>query len=356
MRDLQQWLEKVEVSQPPGDAAVQIMTIHKSKGLGFDAVILPGYSDKQIPDGGRYQVARGKDESGVDWLLDPPAAWVRAFYDPLEKAYEGWGADQQYEELCVLYVALTRAKRGLYVFLDQLPKSRKVSDVWKSGAHLIRQVLDDDQVFYAGDARWIEAMERRKEIKEPLAEVELGKLGKAIPLRGRRRASDGKGGVTSRTGAKFGNEVHALFEQVEWLEGAKPPKSVEKAKGPAANLVKASLKAKEIKVLFDRGRYEEEGVRVEVRNEQALEVLIEGKWVSCVIDRLVLLWGDASQLIGAEIYDYKTDDVEMEMELLGRYRQQMQTYAKAVATVFGLSDDVIKGYLVSTHLKAVLAV
>ena len=59
-REARDWIEGLEISQAPGVAAVQVMTIHKSKGLGFDVVVLPGLEDsKQVPDRGKFEVARG---------------------------------------------------------------------------------------------------------------------------------------------------------------------------------------------------------------------------------------------------------------------------------------------------------
>ena len=57
-RALRDWLAGLEISQAPGDAAVQVMTIHKSKGLGFDVVVLPELSDEQVPDRAKYNVAK----------------------------------------------------------------------------------------------------------------------------------------------------------------------------------------------------------------------------------------------------------------------------------------------------------
>jgi len=59
IRAARDWISGLEVAQAPGAAAIQVMTIHKSKGLGFDVVFIPELSDKQVPDMGYFQIARG---------------------------------------------------------------------------------------------------------------------------------------------------------------------------------------------------------------------------------------------------------------------------------------------------------
>jgi len=139
-RAARDFLAGLEIAQAPGEAAVQVMTIHKSKGLGFDVVMLPYLSDDQVPAKGNYEVAR---EPG-QWVLQPPASWVRSLYPALEKAEARWANEQRYEALCLLYVALTRAKRGLYLFLVTEPKSRgKSKESWTSPANLVRLTVGE---------------------------------------------------------------------------------------------------------------------------------------------------------------------------------------------------------------------
>jgi ATP-dependent exoDNAse (exonuclease V) beta subunit len=112
------WLERLEISQSPGDAAVQVMTIHKSKGLGFDVVILPEIPNESVPQSQYFDIARTDR-----WLAETPPKWARTLIPELREAEEQWGQNQRYEAFCTLYVALTRAKRGLYVFLEPLGRS-----------------------------------------------------------------------------------------------------------------------------------------------------------------------------------------------------------------------------------------
>jgi len=101
--------EEWDITAPPGIDAVKVMTVHKAKGLGFPVVVLLLYGQSYKSD--RWKVVRG--DAGIELLylndglaaLDPELGAAQA----AEKS-RFW-----VERLNTLYVALTRAKRELYV-------------------------------------------------------------------------------------------------------------------------------------------------------------------------------------------------------------------------------------------------
>ena len=325
-RAARDWINELEVPQAPGAAAVQVMTIHKSKGLGFDLVFLPELSDKQIPNLGDFKVARG-----ADWVLQPPADWVRNLVTELKEAEERWSEDQRYEALCVLYVALTRAKRGLYVFLPELPKSRDAEEDWRSLPQLIRRAIGGDE-FVSGDSAWTKVLPSREQV-EPVVEM---KLARKVELRPRATPSSNKKSVLT-SGAKMGEEVHLMFEEIAWLETKEIPRLPLSAAG---KLVEDALKVTEVHRLFERQK------GMQVYREQAIEVIFDGKWMTGVIDRLLV----TKDLV--TVIDFKTDAVRSADELLMRYSGQMQSYADAMKEIF---DREVECVMVSTKLKKVVS-
>lgn len=109
---------KALYSQKVTPARVQIMTIHKSKGLEFDCVMLPGLGSKSSRKNTpllRWLKLPTKDDSEL--LLMSP---MKAAHHEHCLLYNYLGQlDEQknnYERQRLLYVAVTRAKKRLYLF------------------------------------------------------------------------------------------------------------------------------------------------------------------------------------------------------------------------------------------------
>ncbi|HMN96870.1 MAG TPA: UvrD-helicase domain-containing protein [Phycisphaerales bacterium] len=140
---LEAFIEAVE-GTPVADecaAPIRIMTIHQSKGLEFDLVVLPEL-DGAIAKPGGHVAAIDRPEDG-----GPPSTiirWVdqkrREFLPARQRAiFDRQIQRAALESLSVLYVAMTRAKRGL-VMLVEPPRPRRLRESW---AALLRELLAD---------------------------------------------------------------------------------------------------------------------------------------------------------------------------------------------------------------------
>ncbi|KAF0814208.1 ATP-dependent helicase/nuclease subunit A [Andreprevotia sp. IGB-42] len=110
----------------PAADRVEIMTMHKSKGLQFDTVILPGLHRKAPPDHPpllRLEVSQGR------LLLGPIKPLAERDADPLSR-YLGERNKRRaaYELDRLLYVAATRAKRHLHL-VGELAVSSKTGEI-----------------------------------------------------------------------------------------------------------------------------------------------------------------------------------------------------------------------------------
>ncbi len=114
---LEAQLSSLYATSGSGTARVEIMTIHKSKGLEFDVVILPSLHRTGGRDSTRllrWTRLTGLDADGL--VLAPPSAKG----DDSDSVYQ-WLAELEkqrarYESQRLLYVAVTRAKRELHLF------------------------------------------------------------------------------------------------------------------------------------------------------------------------------------------------------------------------------------------------
>ncbi|HKK00711.1 MAG TPA: 3'-5' exonuclease, partial [Desulfuromonadales bacterium] len=96
------------------DGRLQVMTIHKAKGLEFDTVILPGLG--RLPRGGETPLLRWVEHSECGLLLAPIAPRDGGSRDPIYDAIGRLEKEQsEYEAGRLLYVAATRARQRLHL-------------------------------------------------------------------------------------------------------------------------------------------------------------------------------------------------------------------------------------------------
>ena len=117
---------------------IKVVTIHRSKGLGFDYVVLPLYEPKSL-DGAKRSAL-----SGEGWIMPDPGAAVAKRVPVLAEAAKARDSREWLEALCVYYVAMTRAKRSMTIVVSPPSQSaRRFSDY-------VRECLPDE----IGDRKW----------------------------------------------------------------------------------------------------------------------------------------------------------------------------------------------------------
>jgi len=104
------------------DERLQIMTIHKAKGLEFDTVIVPGLGRAPRNEDARLflwlEQPRGEDGAAADLLL-APIRQTGADEDPIYRWLRKLEAEKEHLEAGrLLYVAATRAKQRLHLLGD----------------------------------------------------------------------------------------------------------------------------------------------------------------------------------------------------------------------------------------------
>ncbi|MEA2521903.1 MAG: ATP-dependent helicase UvrD/PcrA [Actinomycetota bacterium] len=109
-------LEKEEWApvQLSDDDAVKVMTIHVAKGLEFDHVFVPGVANGRMPSK-RIQQNPAERGKSLDFELRGDAAILPTFDGVLSHFKEALQRQEVIEERRTMYVALTRARRSLWV-------------------------------------------------------------------------------------------------------------------------------------------------------------------------------------------------------------------------------------------------
>jgi len=135
------------------EARVELMTIHKSKGLEFDVVILPSMQKAGTHDNAQLLLfAERPESSGLGLILAP----IKAFAEQHDPIYGFIQREENqkvaYELSRLLYVAVTRAKHYLHLCgqyglesqqqeLKAPPKDSLLGKLWPQIAETVNQQL-----------------------------------------------------------------------------------------------------------------------------------------------------------------------------------------------------------------------
>ncbi len=140
-------IQTLEIQEAEARDAIRIMTVHQAKGLGFDMVIVCGL-DQPGRNTTTDELVLGPDKRHPQWGLLMPRKEI-AERDPLLNALkEQAEAEAKTSELCGAYVALTRAKRALYVISNALGKKTSATHFGR----LLQLVFEED--WQTGDPEW----------------------------------------------------------------------------------------------------------------------------------------------------------------------------------------------------------
>jgi len=366
------FMERHTVREPEGASVVRVMTIHKSKGLGFDVVLLPDLEGTRLDQArGGLAVHKAPDRS-VEWVLDAPPKSV-AENDPVLAAHlREAEAEAGYEALSLFYVALTRAKRGLYVITAPPGEStsrnypRLLAATLGGGAGQTGAVpvggLRLEGAWMEGDPGWYENLEP---VTPPAQSRPPGRWEAGRPAMRRYQAlrpsarEEGQApgrlfSLQSRAAADFGTVVHRLLAQVEWGPVTKETLAGKTVGAPADAVaeVAAVLAAPELAAVWTRP-----GVAgaAEVWRERSFEMIWDEAWVTGTMDRVVIERAPDGGAVRATVYDFKTDGVRsgQAAAAVQKHDGQMRLYRQAVARLTGLPVSAVDGAVVFTRLRVV---
>lgn len=330
-----EFLRFVEARQTQENEAsdvVRVMTVHQSKGLGFDMVITSGL-DKQTRANDGIRLSLGPDANDVQWGIELPAKDFAAHDPVLLRQIELVDAEDKFAEICTAYVALTRPKKALYVVTTELGANTKSKNFAR---HLAVQFANSESQF--GDPDWFKAYPLRTPgdaLPEAMVTFHAPLHGTPKPLSPssfKAEAGEGRGfAIVSLEAADLGTVVHEALARIEWLDSGNVV--AEDISDQAATLVRGFLEQEIAKEVFSRPYQPHELWR-----ERAFDVLLDGEWISGVFDRVLVLKSEQGDPVSAIVYDFKTDHGSAE-EIEIRYAGQMRVYRKALVHLLGLPES-----------------
>lgn len=373
-------------------AAVRVMTIHGSKGLEFDAVVLPDLDGLLSRQDHRAKLLLDRDSpiDPVRAVLRRPSKDVAKLMPEIEQAMQRSATESRIEDLCLLYVAMTRARQALHLLVKPLKPKKKLDAETKryepnaagltnlSYAAVLRQSLsevsdegfDGDQVLYeSGDASWYgladgsEPSASEHAVAAAPITIRLARSGSGasrswmrttpseLASAGTVRAEDllrrSPGG-----GRAYGTMMHAMFEQVGFIDEEGVPDSTslravaqrhagsELNPDAAVDAVHRTLREPAISKLLSRGDASA------LWRERPFVTRIDHRLVRGTFDR-VHLWQADGKTQRALLIDYKTDRVDDDSidNIVERYADQLRLYREALCSMLKIDPQRVESKL-----------
>ncbi|HWB20699.1 MAG TPA: UvrD-helicase domain-containing protein [Phycisphaerales bacterium] len=372
--------------EDPSRNRVRVMSIHKSKGLEFDAVILPDLDSDWRLVPGQCLIDRENPFGPVTLVTRYPNGLLRSLHPRLDSIYERNLDRQVREELSCLYVAMTRAVHHLEMIIEPSAKP----DAPLSASGVLRAALAPNAIALPNSELW--RSETFQDWSSDLRDRDASESADAPQLM-QFSLKSGSGSFVSRrirlspssleksasrldllfsSRAAFARDqgalLHAWFEKIEWLDESSPADedvlAIASACGwqhaDAVSLLKnfRAMLSDDLGKIFHKSYYRNSAgfEQLELRREWAFETRLpsmsggEATDLAGRFDRLVLGM-DADRTVKAHILDFKSDDLsasdtESIRHAVTNYTPQMNAYVRAAQAMFTLDSKDVTATLV----------
>ena len=390
--DFVEFVKKKKVPDPTS-SQVQVMTVHASKGLGFDAVVLCDL-DQSLWESSDLLME-------YDQICEPPVRvsakeneQFSPFISGLQPMWETCKSNQVEGALSLLYVAMTRAKHALHLVIPPRPANPESKKPTPSKAktfdRLLRQAigldefLKEDSVVWESSLNQTDWMNTIKPTQATQRATKIDQIQFAESVGGKRAIATtspsslqggGKTNIASRFSKKTnialdrGTVVHGWFEEILWLSETPPSIEALVATAPkleasrlTSNTVEAAAESflnaiqnEHIQTLLkepteDVSVFREQEFILRIDKDTSLggELMKENTDINGTIDRLVVYRDANGNPIRAEVIDWKTDRFEASTtlpQLVEEYAPQLASYRLATAKLLNIEVDEVKALL-----------
>ncbi len=378
------FMNEYQIHEVASENAVRVMTVHQSKGLGFDIVILPDLQSSNImraePD---FLVGKVDVCGKPTWLLKSPRRLVAEAEPVLAAALKAANEDECFDNLCLLYVALTRAKQALYIVTSFPGKS---SEITTCATVIKKQLVGDimpvdgtkltvngDEItclYESGTRDWYENIPITStkpsivvpEIKLPdeffnKTSTEQGSPISPSTHKEHEVSADSLFSGVGNDGMDFGSAVHELFAGVTWIDEMDTERLIRQwqESSTISDEMKHDITQHFLKAVAApeiRGALSRTDCNLTLWREKSFDVILHGQWISGVFDRAIIVRDQNGAILKATAQDFKSDYITDESALVARvgfYEPQLSTYKKALAIILNIDPTQITGELIFTQ-------
>ncbi|MEM8868479.1 MAG: 3'-5' exonuclease, partial [Verrucomicrobiota bacterium] len=350
------YLESCQIGESSDSNAIIVETVHKSKGLEYDVVILVN-EDKTVSHD--RSIRPHYNAAGeAEWILEPLKKELMQSDVTLDEQQVQIQSQQGFGNLCTLYVGMTRAKRALYMISD----FERVST--GSTVHFLREQLgdsaDDDRILWqTGDPNWMAEFirptpanptPRGTEALIPQFQPAHPRLQLTLPSQSNAKNTIGpKLFDLGDTSSAFGTEVHAAFETIEWLDASTLP-SLQQShySEQVIDCIERCLCEAAIGDLFTKP-----SLPSDVWRERSFSYVEDDQFINGTFDRVHLQKDGSGKITHATIIDFKTDRIHPSNTLeqaITFHRAQLEAYRKALSRIILLNPSQIQACILFTSV------
>ncbi|MFP4014992.1 MAG: UvrD-helicase domain-containing protein [Chitinispirillaceae bacterium] len=365
------FIEEIPSSRANTGNAVKIMTVHKSKGLQFDMVFLPELRSKDSIVKTDLTSELLTSAAAKPWAFIPPLRDIAMLDSAVADSIAVLDCDKCYEALCVLYVAMTRAKYALYMMGNVPPKSSSSvqyetilrSALSGGGVGSRGKTIGDlrvDLMYTDGEPEWHLCHQSKTDVEVEGSWIEISGKPHITPSPRVADISPSQKELShfplssffadaGDKAAQVGNAVHELFAQVQDLRKADVKAITDRLRagglypeetvGEAVALFESCCGDEGIAALLSLGKNHA------VFNEKRLSAVIDGRMINGIVDRFVIELDENGSPVSAFIMDYKTNRVSTDSEIEEASRQyvpQLDVYRRMVAMLTGLEVETVR--------------
>ena len=359
------FLQKADdsVCSTSAPAPVQVMTVHKSKGMEFDIVVLPDLNTRLMAVLPPVLKSVDPESHEITRVVRYPNETLRSMHPELKRLYDEYAANEVHEALSVLYVATTRARRELIMMLAPVKrKSFSLGAILRAQLGNSEPTLNADgslTYFASGDSQWGSAMSATPEPYsihvepvQPLITVPTRPQAKhalAPSMRGgdslldRELDLDRLLGNSGNAQRSLGTKIHAALQTIEWIDST-DMNAILSRFGDDSELSSALATILNLpgnQRAFARPLLSD-GETVDLWRERKFITVVNDAIVNGTFDRVSVVI-ENGRPIRAEIMDFKTTELnqrtaEYELEM---HRAQLTAYQEAVCSLLKLPIEAV---------------
>ncbi len=330
--------QSLSLTAPEAINAVKIMTVHKAKGLEFPIVIFPFANMSINGTGIKKKSWVGKtnkeEDLGLDEFLINTTKDMQYYNADASALFEDEASKTELDALNVLYVALTRAEKGMFIIsettknISPLAKAVSYSDLFQSYLQESKTSKDENGFYTFGELMGQDSTSRESSLKNlTIPYITRQKEGKrfAISTKSSRLWDNEKSDAV-----KAGNLIHFALSLVKIADDVanvveqlrSQGQLEEKQVDDVSKILNAVVEHPNLKQYYSPS--------FEALNEQEI-LTTDGK--SIRPDRLVILDNEIT------IIDYKTGKPSP------THKEQILTYSLALQGMDFIIKDAIIVYI-----------